>query len=49
LNGTSIVGFGNFFGLNNRNHQVFSAAWGHEFIKARPGGLRTIDRLTRTI
>ena len=41
LNGTSIVGFGNFFGLNNRNHQVFSAAWGHEFIKERPGGLRT--------
>jgi hypothetical protein len=41
LNGTSIVGFGNFFGLNNRNHQVFSAAWGHEFIKGRPGGLRT--------
>lgn len=41
LNGTSIVGFGNFFGLNNRNHQVFSAAWGHEFFKERPGGLRT--------
>jgi hypothetical protein len=41
LNGTSIVGFGNFFGLNNRNHQVFSAAWGHEFLKERPGGLRT--------
>ncbi len=41
LNGTSIVGFGNFFGLNNRNHQVFSAAWGHEFVKERPGGLRT--------
>ncbi len=41
LNGSSIVGFGNFFGLNNRNHQVFSAAWGHEFLKERPGGLRT--------
>lgn len=41
LNGTSIVGFGNFFGLNNRNHQVFSASWGHEFFKERPGGLRT--------
>lgn len=41
LNGASIVGFGNFFGLNNRQHQVFSAAWGHEFVKDRPGGLRT--------
>ena len=41
LNGSSIVGFGNFFGLNNRNHQVFSAAWGHEFLPTRPGGLRT--------
>jgi hypothetical protein len=41
LNGTSIVGFGNFFGLNNRHHQVFSAAWGHEFLPERPGGLRT--------
>ncbi len=41
LNGSSIVGFGNFFGLNNRNHQVFSAGWGHEFLPTRPGGLRT--------
>ncbi len=41
LNGTSIVGFGNFFGLNNRHHQVFSASWGHEFLPTRPGGLRT--------
>ncbi len=41
LNGSSIIGFGNFFGLNNRNHQVISAAWGHEFLKERPGGLRT--------
>lgn len=41
LNGTSLVGFGNFFGLNNRKHQVFSAAWGHEFLAERPGGLRT--------
>src|SRR5581483_722601 len=40
MNGTSIVGFGNFFGLNNHDHQIFSGAWGFEFLKERPGGLR---------
>ncbi len=40
LNGTSLVGFDNFFGLNNRKHQLLSVSWGHEFLRERPGGLR---------
>lgn len=40
LNGTSVVGFDNFFGLDNRNHQLLSLSWAHEFLRERPGGLR---------
>jgi hypothetical protein len=40
LNGTNIVGFGNFFGIEERQHQIQSATWGFEFLKKRPGGLR---------
>lgn len=40
LNGTNIVGFGNFFGLDERQHQIQNATWGFEFLKKRPGGLR---------
>jgi hypothetical protein len=40
LNGTRIVGFDNFFGLEERRHQVQSATWGFEFLPKRPGGLR---------
>src|SRR5499426_2889159 len=40
LNGTSIVGWNNFFGLDRRKHQILSATLGFEFIDQRPGGLR---------
>lgn len=39
-NGTNIVGYDNFFGLNRRKHQLLSATIGFEFLKERPGGLR---------
>ncbi len=40
MNGTSIVGWNNFFGLNRRKHQIVSGALGFEFLSKRPGGLR---------
>jgi hypothetical protein len=40
MNGTSIVGWDNFFGLDTRKHQILSATLGFEFIGERPGGLR---------
>jgi hypothetical protein len=40
MNGTSVVGWSNFFGLDRRKHQVLSATLGFEFIGQRPGGLR---------
>lgn len=40
VNGTSIVGWDNFFGLNRRKHQVVSGTLGFEFIPERKGGLR---------
>ncbi len=40
LNGTRIVGYDNFFGLDERRHQLQSATWGFEFLPKRPNGLR---------
>ncbi len=40
LNGTSIVGWNNFIGLDRRKHQVVSGTLGYEFLPERPGGLR---------
>lgn len=40
MNGTSIVGWNNFFGLNRANHQIISGSFGFEFVPERPGGLR---------
>jgi hypothetical protein len=40
VNGTSIVGWSNFFGLNRRKHQILSGALGIELLPARPQGLR---------
>ncbi len=40
VNGTSIVGWDNFFGLNRRKHQIVTGALGFEFIPERKGGLR---------
>jgi hypothetical protein len=40
VNGTSVVGWSNFFGLNRRKHQILSGALGFEFLPARPQGLR---------
>lgn len=40
LNGTSIVGFGNFFGLRRLDHQVQGATLGIEFMPKRQNALR---------
>ncbi|MDQ3666625.1 MAG: hypothetical protein M3410_08620 [Acidobacteriota bacterium] len=40
MNGTSIVGFNNFFGVTQSKHQVLSGALGIELLTDRPGGLR---------
>ncbi len=40
MNGTQIVGYDNFFGLDKRRHQMFSGTLGVEFRPQRPGGLR---------
>jgi hypothetical protein len=40
MNGTSVVGYGNFFGLSARKHQLASAIFGVELFPERPGGLR---------
>jgi hypothetical protein len=40
MNGTNVVGYGNFFGLNKRRHQLLSGTIGIELFPDRPGGLR---------
>jgi hypothetical protein len=40
LNGSSIVGWSNFSGLDRRKHQHVSGAIGYEFLPERRGGLR---------
>ena len=40
MNGTSIVGWNNFLGLNRTKHQFVTGAAGFEFIPERRGGLR---------
>lgn len=40
MNGTSVVGWDNFTGLQKRNHKVVSGTFGYEFLAKRPGGLR---------
>jgi hypothetical protein len=40
MNGTSLVGFDNFFGLDKRKHQILSGTLGIEFSAKRPGGAR---------
>jgi hypothetical protein len=40
MNGTNIVGYGNFFGLSRNRHQLQSATLGVEIFPERPGGLR---------
>jgi hypothetical protein len=40
LNGTSVVGYGNFFGLAKSTHQLQSMTFGVELLPKRPGGLR---------
>ena len=40
MNGTNIVGYGNFFGLARSKHQLESATIGIELLPKRPGGLR---------
>lgn len=40
MNGTSVVGYDNFFGLGRSKHQLQSATFGIELLPSRPGGLR---------
>ncbi len=40
MNGASIVGWGNFFGLDRRDHQVVSSRLGYEVFDKQPGMLR---------
>ena len=40
MNGTQLVGYDNFFGLDKRTHQMLSATLGVEIFPKRPGGLR---------
>jgi hypothetical protein len=40
MNGTNVVGYGNFFGLGKSKHQLHSATVGVELLPERPGGLR---------
>jgi hypothetical protein len=40
LNGTSIVGLPNFFGLGKIRHQLQGLSVGFEFLPKRPGGMR---------
>lgn len=40
LNGTSVVGFPNFLGLNKLRHQLQGATLGFEFLPKRPGAVR---------
>ena len=40
MNGTSIVGYSNFFGLDKNRHRLFSGTLGLELAPKRPGGLR---------
>ena len=40
LNGTNVVGYGNFFGVGKSKHQLHSATFGVELLPKRPGGLR---------
>ena len=40
MNGTQLVGYDNFFGLNKTKHQLLSSTLGIEIFPKRPGGLR---------
>jgi hypothetical protein len=44
-NGSSIVGFSNFFGLDRRDHQVVTATLGIDFVRERPGAVRLATTL----
>ena len=39
-NGTSVVGYGNLFGISRKKHSLINGTFAREFIKERPGGLR---------
>jgi hypothetical protein len=40
MNGTSVVGYDNFFGVSRRKHSVIGVGFAREFFKERPNGLR---------
>jgi hypothetical protein len=40
MNGSSIIGLGNFVGLDKRKHQLIGSTLGIEFAPGRPGALR---------
>ncbi len=45
-NGTSVVGFGNFGGVDRTQHSIFSTTYGREILK-EPGGFRVEATLMR--
>jgi hypothetical protein len=47
LNGTSIVGWDNFLGLSNRDHQILGATLGLELVPSRAGALRLESTIFR--
>lgn len=40
MNGTSVVGYDNFFGVSRRKHSMIGAGFARDFFKKRPNGLR---------
>ena len=40
MNGTGIVGWDNFLGLQNQDHRLYSATLGFELMPSRPGAVR---------
>lgn len=47
MNGTSIVGFSNFFGFTRAKHSLISTTFAREFIAERPGAFRVELSLMR--
>ncbi|MEZ5739810.1 MAG: hypothetical protein R3E68_10365 [Burkholderiaceae bacterium] len=41
MNGTSIVGYNNFWGLRESDHRIHGLTMGYELVGSRPGALRT--------
>lgn len=47
MNGTSVVGWDNFFGVQRQKHRIVTGTFGYEFLPKRPGGFRFEASLLR--